>query len=307
MDAEARPAAEQGYERIGPTAWGIAYRRTFFDIPHSREIFHELQRIMEPPELTPELEDERASAHDLQFEARFRLVSRLLKEKGADQVLEIASGFSPRGLILAQDPSITYVELDLQGILRAKRDIVEKLVQQSKVRRQSNLHFWEGNALAVQDLQGAARIFRDRPIAVIHEGLLRYLSFQEKALMAENIHRLLERFGGVWITPDISVRKKGFSVADEKTKEQNLREQRMTGIDLTKNRFDSEEAAFRFFEGLGFRVERHSFMEVADELVLPQRLNLSREQVAERIGRSIAFAMRLPQCSYGVRTARLMA
>jgi O-methyltransferase involved in polyketide biosynthesis len=294
MDAEARPAMEQGHERISPTAWGIAYRRTFFDIPHSTEIFHELQRIMEPPELTSELLDEKASAHDLQFEARFRLVSRLLKEKGADQVLEIASGFSPRGLILAQDPSITYVELDLQGILRAKRDIVEKLVQQSKVPRQSNLHFWEGNALEQQDLQGAVRTFRDRPIAVIHEGLLRYLSFQEQALMAENIHCLLERFGGVWITPDISVKKKGSSVPDEKTKEQNLREQHMTGIDLTKNRFDSEEAACRFFEGLGFTVERHSFMEAADELVLPQRLKLTREQVAERIGRSVAFVMRLP-------------
>ena len=52
---------------------------------------------------------------------------------------------------------------------------------------------------------------------------------------------------------------------DEKTKEQNLREQRVPGIDLTENRFGSEEAAFRFFEGLGFTVERQSFMEAADE------------------------------------------
>ena len=207
MDAKARPATEHAYERISPTAWGIAYRRTFFDIPYSTEIFHELQRIMAPPELTPELEDEKASAHDLQFEARFRLVSRLLEEKGVDQIIEIASGFSPRGLILAQDPSITYVELDLQRILRAKRDIVEKLVQQAKVPRRSNLHFREGNALAMQDLKGAVQAFKDRPIAVIHEGLLRYLSFQEQALIAENIHRLLERFGGIWITPDISVQK----------------------------------------------------------------------------------------------------
>ena len=58
----------------------------------------------------------------------------------------------------------------------------------------------------------------------------------------------------------------------------------MTGIDVAKNYFENEDAARAFFEDLGFRIERHSFMEIADELVSPQRLHLSREQVEKEIG-----------------------
>ena len=287
---------EKGYEGIGPTAWGVAYRRTFSDISYSLEIFNELQRIMKKPQLTADLEEEKASSHDLQFEARFKLVNRLLKENRADQVLEIASGFSPRGIQMAQDPSIEYIELDLPGLIKGKKDIVQKLIQKSKIPSRLNLHFEEGNALEMQDLERAVLSFKDKPIAVINEGLLRYLNFQEQTLIAQNIHKLLKRFGGVWITPDISVQRKNpFGQSGEKAKEQNLQMQRVTGVDVSENRFESEEAACMFFENLGFGIERHGFMRAADELVLPQKLSLSAEQVAERIGRSTAFVMRLRQ------------
>jgi hypothetical protein len=49
----------------------------------------------------------------------------------------------------------------------------------------------------------------------------------------------------------------------------------MTGIDLTRKRFEDEAAARRFFEDLGFSIERHSFVETAAELVLPRKLDLS--------------------------------
>ena len=290
MDLSAQPTIEQGYERIGPTAWGMAYRRTFFDIPYSREIFHELQRMMKPPRLTPELEDDKASAHDLQFEARFRLVSRLVEESKADQILEIASGFSPRGLSMAQNPSFEYVELDLPELMRMKQAIVQRLSQESAVPTPSNFHFAPGNALEMPDLLSAVLPFREKPIAVVVEGLLRYLNFQEQTLLARNIHCLLEHFGGAWITPDITVQKPSPS---RDAGEQSLQPEVMGGVNLTITRFSSEADASRFFENLGFSIERHSFLEAADDLVLPQQLNLSRQQIAERIGRSVVFIMRV--------------
>jgi len=132
MDSQGQPAGQAEHARIGPTAWAVAYRRTFFDIPYARDIFDELKRIMQPPRLTPELAEEQACAHDLQFEARFRLVSQLLEENRAKQILEIASGFSPRGLAMTHDGSVEYVEADLPDIIKAKKEIVRKLVQEAK-------------------------------------------------------------------------------------------------------------------------------------------------------------------------------
>jgi len=283
---------EKNYERIGPMAWGVAYRRTFSDIPYSLEIFEALRRIVSQPPLTPDLENPNASSHDLQFEARFKLVDLLLERAGTKQVLEIASGFSPRGIRLAQNPSVKYVEIDLPAIIELKKDIVHKLTHEAKIPAQANLHFVEGDALKMPDLERAAQWFGEEPIAVVNEGLLRYLTFEQQASLARNIHCLLERHSGVWITPDISVQKKGPGHPDGKAKK-HLQVVLMSGIDLSKNRFESEEAACAFFENLGFSVERHGFMEAAEEMALPQKLNFTQEQVAERIGKAVAFVMRI--------------
>ncbi len=282
---------QKGYERVGPMAWGVAYRRTFADIPYSLEIFEELRRIVGQPPLTPDLENPEASSHDLQFEARFKLVDRLLEQAGAKQILEIASGFSPRGIRLAQNPSVKYVEVDLPAIIELKKDILHKLEQKVKIPTTVNLHFVAGNALKMHDMERAVQWFGEEPIAVVNEGLLRYLSFDEQTSLARNIHRLLERHSGVWITPDISVQKKGPRPPDGKA-EERLQVERMSGIDLSKNRFENEQTARAFFENLGFSIERHGFMEVAEEMVLPGKLNLTLEHVAERIGKSAAFVMR---------------
>jgi len=37
--------------------------------------------------------------------------------------------------------------------------------------------------------------------------LLRYLTKDEKAIVAKNIYKILEEFGGVWITSDISLKR----------------------------------------------------------------------------------------------------
>lgn len=69
-------------------------------------------------------------------------------------------------------------------------------------------------------------------------------------------------------TPDIDVQlpEETFDLI----KARNAQTERLTGIDILKNRFENEEAALTFFEQLGFNVERHRFMEVADQLVSPE-------------------------------------
>jgi O-methyltransferase involved in polyketide biosynthesis len=287
---------EGSYERISPTAWGVAYRRTFTDIPYSVEIFEELQEIMKRTKSAAELEQLESLKYPEMtpmFEARYKLVNRLLKENNAKQILELAAGFSQRGIEMAQDPLVEYVEVDLPGVIAEKRGIVEKLIADKKIPEQQNLHINEGSALDIRDLSKAAESFRNEPIAVVNEGLLRYLNFDEKATVARNVHELLERFGGVWITPDITLREGLFGQTDEKMKAQTDRVQKLVGVDFSKNVFDNEEAAIKFFGELGFDVERHAFTEMTDELVSPEKLGLSPDQVERLIGRWVVFVMRI--------------
>ena len=300
MDSTLDPSPEKrerSHERVSVTAWRVAYRRTLSDIPFSSEIFDELQKIMRRTRSAAELQElEQLVQPDITpiFEARFKLVNRLLKEQNARQILEIAAGFSPRSLAMARDPGVEYSEMDLPGVMTEKRSVFEELIKQSRIPRYLNVHLNAGNALVMGDLLSAVKPFRKEPIAVVNEGLLRYLTFEEKTVVVRNVQELLRLFGGVWITPDLSLRPQGiFGLSGERMSDQFTRIERMTGIDAAKNYFGNEDSARAFFEDLGFRIERHSFMETANELVSPQRLHLSGEQVEKEIGRLAVLVMTL--------------
>lgn len=259
------------HERISPTAWLIAYHRTLSDIPLAPEIFHELEKIVAQERSAANaarVDALRSASGAIVWEARFKIINHVLKMHRPKQVLELAAGFSSRGLDLARDPSVTYVELDLPDLVKDKRQIVEALISQGTIPVQPNYHLVAGNALEVQDLLSASRFFAEEPIAVVNEGFLPYLDRSERTTLAKNILTLLERFGGMWITPDIDVQLP--AETSDLIKARNAQTQRLTGIDILKNRFENEAAARTFFEELGFNVERHRFMEVADQLVSPE-------------------------------------
>ncbi|MGC9968663.1 MAG: class I SAM-dependent methyltransferase [Minisyncoccia bacterium] len=286
---------ESGYEKIGPTAWGVAYFRTFSDIEYAREIFEELDGVVKPtdPVQIEFMESARKRSNLApQFEARYKLINRLLAENKTNQILELAAGLAGRGLAMAEeDPSLQYVEVDLPVMAAHKRELLQNLFSKGKAKPQSNLHVEDGDALDENSLLAATRHFKSGPISVVNEGLLRYLNFDEKSAVARNVHALLEKFGGAWITSDITLKK---ILAYEREREDGRATVKaMSGIDVEANSFESEEAARKFFEDLGFSVERHGFLEVASELVSPKRLGLSDQQIEEMLKQAVVFVMRV--------------
>ena len=89
MDSTLGPSPEKqerSHERVSVTAWRVAYRRTLSDIPFSVEVFDELQKIMRRTRSAAELQElDQLVQPDITpiFEARFKLVNRLLKEENA--------------------------------------------------------------------------------------------------------------------------------------------------------------------------------------------------------------------------------
>ena len=89
------------------------------------------------------------------------------------------------------------------------------------------------------------------------EGLLRYLTFEEKALVARNVREILQRYGGWWITPDVHL----ISSTRRQTTEYRQQERETLGRSLEANYFEDLDHAQRFFEGLGFAVESRPLFE----------------------------------------------
>ncbi len=284
------------YEKIGPTAWGVAWHRTFSDIKYAKEIFEELDRIVKPadPAQLEYMESVRKSKMAPQFEACYKLIDRLIAENKTNQILELAAGIAGRGLAMTQEnPSLRYVEVDLPAMAANKRMLLQNLVSRGGAKWRDNLHVEDGNALDRDSLFAATRYFKNEPITVIHEGLLRYMNFDEKRTVADNVHALLEKFGGAWVTSDITLKRVLHSEQKEEREDNRKRILLMSGIDVSANSFENENEAKKFFEERGFSVERHGFMEVINELVSPAKIGLSRDDVEDLLKDPVVFVMRL--------------
>ena len=231
-----------------------------------------------------------------QIEARYKLIDRLIAENGTSQVLELAAGLAGRGLAMTRkNPDLRYVEVDLPMMAANKRILLQNLVAREHLQISGNLHIEDGNSLDKNSLFAASRYFDDKPIAVVHEGLLRYLNFNEKRKVAENVRALLEKFGGAWITSDITLKRVLYSEQKEEREDNRRRIMLLSGIDVNANSFEDEDSAREFFEGLGFSVERHGFLEVVSELVSPEKVGLSPEGVEDLLKDPVVFVMRLKE------------
>jgi O-methyltransferase involved in polyketide biosynthesis len=279
---------EADHTRVAPTAYGVAYLRTFSDIPLTTEIFQGLSDHMQATGQTY-LPGSASKDHLApQLEARYKLVDNLIEASGMTQVIELAAGIAPRGLNLAtKNLGMNYVELDLPGVIDEKQAILAS----TSLVQPPNLTIVRGNALSEDDVTQAVKGFsKDKPIAVVNEGLMRYLSFDEKTRLAHNVYALLSAYGGAWITPDVSLRQ-ALTREDEAASGHIDSLKKTTGIDVSQNVFEDEEHAKQFFERLGFSVERHSFLEVTNELLSPDKLGMSSEEVQRLNEPCIAFVM----------------
>ncbi len=287
-DAEGASKATNGsvHDVISPTAISTAYRRVSTDIPYSAEVFKSLEEIFVRSGGSISAKEIIPKEGTFALEARFKLISRVLAESKISQVLELASGFGTRGLSLAQT-GMNYVETDLPSVVERKIAVFSSITKKLP----PSLHLENGDALSLADLESATKYFsKDKEIAVIHEGLLRYLNFEEKAKVARNVNALLSAFGGVWITPDITL-KEGVKTEDKYSVIANTKN--ATGIDITRNWFDDIAHAKRFFEELGFDVKIHPMLEIEKELVSPLKLGADRETVRKMISPWAVFEMRI--------------
>ena len=273
---------DKDYEEITPTAVVTSYPRIFTDIPYEKEIYNWLENhCNEEVTLNKMLAPE--------IEARYKLTSKLLDRYRIKQVLELAAGYSSRGLIYSKK-GYNYIELDLENVSKNKIEIlnyIEKDIPKS-------LNVISGNALRKDDFKKLERYLKsDEEIAVINEGLLRYLTFDEKRQVAQNIYDLLSKYGGIWITCDVTP-KKFIDSQDKALPNFNNNLSSITSRNNLNDRFEDINHIKEFFGNIGFElIEIHKFNEIKDELYSVNNLNIFDEKIEKNLEDAIVVVMKI--------------
>ena len=241
--------------RISVTAKLSAYYRKFSDIAFAAEVATLIGADEAFAEIVRDhgLKPDKLTFYAPMFEARYKSITQLVRECGASQVLELASGYSLRGLDLTRDSSLRYVETDLRDVVATKVDLLEDVRRRHGI-APSPLHVVTvADVLDVDQLRTAAASFdRGRPLMVLCEGLVGYLTREETGRLTTNVHGLLSEFpGGWWLVPDFAFRSEIRDLPPERIR---LREA-ITGItqrQLDASAFEDGDDLASFLRRVGF-------------------------------------------------------
>jgi O-methyltransferase involved in polyketide biosynthesis len=283
------------YSKISITAKLVAYFRQFSDIPFAQDVsgFVRAEEALQEIASMMESEDDdliklketidQVKVYAPLLESRYKSIVQVILKTGVKQVLELASGYSLRGLAMSQDKDIFYVESDLSGVNEEKIKLVVALRAKYDLIDLGNHQIVTANALERSDLVAAtAHLKHDQPLIVVNEGLILYLTAEERATLAGNVRYLLGQFaGGAWITPDFTTRQ----LADEVSEHRKRLRKAILGAterELQGAAFDSEQSISDFIGEHGFTGNSTYQTDEVTNLVSPGRLGLSG-QVVERL------------------------
>ena len=221
-----------------------------------------------------------------ELEARFKLTNKLIDNTSITQVLELASGYSSRGLIYSKK-GYNYVEMDLEEVVNNKKKMFKELFN-------TNINIVPGNALEYNDyIKCLEYLDPNKELIILNEGLLRYLTFDEKKIVAGNIYKILKKYGGIWITCDLTP-KRFIEKQDKINTTINNSLNTVTSRNKLNDRFKDENHIKEFFYNIGFKnIEIHKFIEVKDELKSFDILGIDKNSFDELLDTAIITILKV--------------
>jgi O-methyltransferase involved in polyketide biosynthesis len=177
------------------------------------------------------------------------------------------------------------VESDLPDMIERKQRLVQHLVGD-----RPNLHFASVDVTTPFTISVLAA---DRPLTIICEGLLQYLTFAEKEQVFAHARALLQKHGGAWITPDLSTKQRRAVFRETAPEILQLLQSvdNLTGRSFSHNSFDDLEHVKRFVAEQGLNLEIMSMANVFDQLTCLDRLNINKTIAEKLLAASYVFVM----------------
>ncbi|HEY3415140.1 MAG TPA: class I SAM-dependent methyltransferase [Armatimonadota bacterium] len=263
------------YEKIDVTAKLAAYMRQFTDIPFADDVAEYVQANAAFDAMLRKtgLKPEQFTWYAPIFEARYKSIAAVLRKSGIRQAIELASGLSLRGLAMTRDPALTYIETDMPAITAEKTALVADIRRKRELAPTENYRIVSADATDPAQLAAVADGLEVGPVAIINEGLMQYLTRAELRSVAAIVHDVLDRFGGIWITPDFS-----FVSQETDVSEQQKAVRRAVSGEIDRDMYEcafADEAALQaFFDETGFQADVRNQVDEAGRVVSVTRLNL---------------------------------
>jgi O-methyltransferase involved in polyketide biosynthesis len=279
------------FDRISPTALLVTYARQFSDIPYAAEIstLVDAQSVVEQYG-TNGIEDLKYFAPVM--EARYKAVNGLLAKFDCRQILELASGLLPRGMVMSENPEITVVESDLPLMIEQKRALIDRLIEP-----RANLHFAAIDVTATpsQFPINAEFLRPGEPIAIACEGLLQYLTLPEKQQVFANVRQMLQQYGGVWITPDLTTKQRRSQLRNYNPGMERILQAiaQNTGRSTTDNSFENSDHLQQFVIDQGFHLQTFTLTDLLDQLSSLEQLGILPNDIKPLLAGTSIFALTL--------------
>ncbi len=239
------------FTTVSPSAKALLLLKGFTTIPYARKAA-ELVSAPEPYEPDYTVKNPGFWMRVVHFEARYHSINQLLADLPVQNIIELSSGFSFRGLSLCEQQDINYVDTDLPGIIETKRQLISQLAPELK----GNLQLLPLNALDEEQFNAIVdRHLPSGPIVIVNEGLLMYLEWEEKQRLCQIIRKILQRRGGYWITADIYLkRQRGNAVLEQPDQLSEFLEKHH----VEEKKFGSFEEAEALFREQGLVIDKEA-------------------------------------------------
>lgn len=214
----------------------------------------------------------------LAIEARYETVSRLLKEGGYKNLLDIACGFTPRALYCDKN-GIDYVGVDVPVVADRLSQYAEQMMPGKK-----HAIYVGGDATNAASLRAAADMMEGE-IMISCEGLLTYLSWDELGQFLDGIRGILVEHGGAWYTSDLGVDYQQISARNMSSPEaaaeyEDARKKIMSSSDIYNHleEFRDTERFGAFIKSHGIQMEKLPFYIEGENLnmlkaVMPDKMD----------------------------------
>jgi len=266
-------------EAIKVTNLGPCYGRSFSDIPLSKELAElvDAKRAVKMF-LENNIQTEFLAA---MMEGRYKSIDELIKRNNIKQIIEIAAGWAPRGMNMTVDPNINYIETDQDA-----EEIKEKISIQKKLPRtyHPNLHSVLFNAITGEGIRDIVEILKPGKVCIVHEGLFRYFSHEQKSRTIGFIVDILKKHGGVYITPDIHTRKLTTNLNKVVSmNEMNKKHSELTRTDIDSNEFTDIPEAEKLFESFGFKIKKYKWGDLVKDFSCLKDISLDKQKLIDAI------------------------
>lgn len=277
------------YERISPTAIGVAYLRAqFTNMPFSKEILEKIKKFSQVPflaKIPPPLTHlaiffPRSLQAVAGMEIRYLSVNNILNQLDETwAIVEIAAGLTPRALEWSGEHFI-YIDTDLPHMLKIKKRVFHEILQNNSIEFNSRHVFETLNALEFNGWEQLGKTYfsdKKMKIAVINEGLLGYLTLEEKRSLRDNIKKFFDLYAieGKWITTDFSSLNLWRATRIVRRFQKNIEQVSGRNFHFFKNRTEVIE----FLQEGGFHAKYIDNDAILDKLTCIPKMHLNKRKI----------------------------